>query len=482
MDLAAAQIGCGDPQAAERSCRHALVLDSRHLQAHFNLGTALYRRRAYEAAASSLREALALDPDFFPARVNLGLALRALGEFSAARAELERALAQRPADPHALLYCGIACQDEGDLEAAAARLERALELKPGAPELLANLASVCRDAGELERARELFERALASEPGYAHARVEYAYTLLAAGDYARGWEHYEARWEANGWSDPADFRQPLWKGEPLEGRSLLVWGEQGVGDQILFAGLLPEVIGRAAACTVTCEEKLVRLFSRSFPGVRVLARNAALHARLGREPFDFQTPIGSLARFLRRAPGDFPLHSGYLRADPQRVCFWRERLAALGPGRTVGLSWRGGVATTRRHFRSIPLESWLPLLQLEGVHFVSLQYTDCVQELETLRARHGVLVHHWPEAIADYDETAALVCALDSVASVCTALVHLAGALGRPALVLVPAVAEWRYGRTGPRMPWYPSVELVRQRRLGDWAPAIEEVAARLRA
>jgi tetratricopeptide (TPR) repeat protein len=421
VDLAAAQIGCGDPQAAERSCRRALVLDSRHLQAHFNLGTALYRRRAYEAAASSLREALALDPDFFPARVNLGLALRALGEFSAARAELERA-------------------------------------------------------------RELFERALASEPGYAHARVEYAYTLLAAGDYARGWEHYEARWEANGWSDPADFRQPLWKGEPLEGRSLLVWGEQGVGDQILFAGLLPEVIGRAAACTVTCEEKLVRLFSRSFPGVRVLARNAALHARLGREPFDFQTPIGSLARFLRRAPGDFPLHSGYLRADPQRVCFWRERLAALGPGRTVGLSWRGGVATTRRHFRSIPLESWLPLLRLEGVHFVSLQYTDCVQELETLRARHGVLVHHWPEAIADYDETAALVCALDSVASVCTALVHLAGALGRPALVLVPAVAEWRYGRTGPRMPWYPSVELVRQRRLGDWAPAIEEVAARLRA
>lgn len=482
VDLAAALIETGELRAAEERCRRALAISPAHAEAHYNLGTALYRLRDCQAAVTSLREALRLKPDFFPARVNLALALRGIGAFLEAREHLERVLAQRPSDLRAWLYCGIVNHDLGEFARAVECFERALALKAADPEVLCNLAAVYRDMGEFERAQELYERVLASAPEDAPTRNDYAQALLARGEFARGWEHYEARWAANGWQDPAYFRQPRWRGEPLCGKSLLVWGEQGIGDQIMFASMVPQLLETAAACTITCDAKLVPLFARAFSKATVLARSDQLHAQLGGAAFDFQTPIGSLAQWLRRDFEDFPRHAGYLRADADKTEAWRQRLAALGPGKKIGISWRGGFVNTRRHLRSIELEAWLPLLQLPGVQFVSLQYTDCAAELKALRERHGLRVYHWQEAIDDYDQTAALVCALDGIVSVCTALVHLAGALGRPAWVLVPAVPEWRYLRAGERMPWYPSVTLLRQTCLGDWHAVMQEAAARLRA
>ena len=147
-----------------------------------------------------------------------------------------------------------------------------------------------------------------------------------------------------------------------------------------------------------------------------------------------------------------------------------------GPGKKIGLSWRGGVGLTGKKRRSFSLSELQPVLSLPGVHWVNLQYTDVREEIETSPVR----VHHWQEAIDDYDQTAALVCALDGVLTVCTALVHLTGGLGRPALVMVPFGADWRYGATGERMVWYPSVRLLRQRRVGDWTDVLEEVSRRI--
>jgi ADP-heptose:LPS heptosyltransferase len=156
---------------------------------------------------------------------------------------------------------------------------------------------------------------------------------------------------------------------------------------------------------------------------------------------------------------------------------WKRRLDALGPGPKIGLSWRGGVGHTGKARRSLTLEQLRPVLKSPGEHFISLQYTDVQAELAELRTRHGITVHHWPEAIDDYDETAALVCALDQVVTVCTAIVHLTGALGRPAIVMVPFGSDWRYGAEGDRMLWYPSVRLVRQSAIGEWSTVLETVA-----
>ena len=185
---------------------------------------------------------------------------------------------------------------------------------------------------------------------------------------------------------------------------------------------------------------------------------------------------------LRNRQEDFPRHGGYLRAAPDRTAAWKARLAALGPGLKVGLSWQGGTQLSRSALRSLTLDRLLPVLRVDGVHFVDLQYTDTARERAALERERGISVVHWPEAITDYDETAALVAALDLVVSVCTAVVHLTGALGRPAWVMTPFSPEWRYGRAGGSMAWYPSVRLIRQTGYGVWEPVIATVAEQLKA
>jgi len=178
---------------------------------------------------------------------------------------------------------------------------------------------------------------------------------------------------------------------------------------------------------------------------------------------------------------DFPQHTGYLKADPERVTKWRKKLAELGPGMKVGISWRGGTHNTRSPLRSIALERWDAIFSIPGVCFVNLQYTgEAESEINALAEMRGNRVAYWPEAIADYEETAALVSALDLTLSVCTAVVHLAGALGRPVWVMAPYSPEWRYGRSGDTMPWYPTARILRQERFGEWDTVLEAVAARL--
>lgn len=195
---------------------------------------------------------------------------------------------------------------------------------------------------------------------------------------------------------------------------------------------------------------------------------------------DLQVPIGSLPLYFCKQREAFPQHTGYLKADPSAVAAWREKLDALGPVLTVGISWRGGTRISRRQIRSIKLEDWLPILRLQGAHFISLQYDEHDEEIRRLANRHGIQVTQWKEALDDFDQTAALVSALDLVVSVCTTVIHLSGALNKEAWVLVPACPEWRYGAAGTDMPWYPNIHLCRQHAAGEWAPMINEVAGSL--
>ncbi len=480
VDLAAALTRNWQLDKAVLCCRQALSVTPGSAEAHYNLGTALHWMKDFQGAVGSLREAVRLNPGFFAARVNLGRSLLGAGQYAEAQREFERVLTVNPAHAGALLFYGISCHEQGEFEKAVSYYDQAHALKPQAHDILGNMANAYRDVGNFARSDELFESILAVKPDYPEARNDYSHALLARGQFVRGWELYEARWEANQWHDRDAYKRPLWNGEPLAGKRLLVWGEQGIGDQMMFASLLPELLPQPASCTVVADAKLVPLFERSFPAAQFVARRSEAHARLLEEPFDYQVPIASLGRYFRKSYADFPRHTGYLRADPRKVEAWQARLAALGNKKKVAISWRGGFVGTRRHLRSIELEAWLPILKTPGVEFVSLQYTDCAQELAELREKHGIVLHHWQEAIDDYDETAALVCALDRVVSVCTALIHLTGALGRTAWILVPAVPEWRYMREGSHMPWYPAARLYRQPRIGEWDSVIELLAAEI--
>ncbi len=473
-----------DPVAAESNYRKALSLAPDTALAHFNLATLLREAGKKERALDHLKQAHVLMPQSGDVYWNLVVVLVELGQYTEAVGVAETAVRNDPRSYEAQVSLGLACQKTHAVAEALACYDTALSMRTGDAELHNNRAIVLRELGRLPEALADHQRALQLRPDFPLARFHRALAYLMMGDFARGWIDYETRLlSMDRPTRPVSF--PRWDGAPLAERTLLVYGDQGLGDEIMFASCLPEVIREAGHCVIECTPKLSKLFARSFRVATVYARapGGPMPAVDRLRDVDLEVPSSSLPLYYRRSLSDFPQHKGYLVADPDRVQHWRERLAELGSGLKIGISWRGGTYETRSPKRSISLERWLPILPTTGTQFVSLQYTDgAVSELAALRKQHGVDIVHWPEAIEDYDETAALVTALDLTISVCTAVVHLCGALGMPVWVMAPYSPEWRYGCSGESMPWYPSVRIFRQPRFNEWQPVVEKVAREIRA
>lgn len=501
---------------AEAHYRRALELDAGHFVAHVRLSDVLRDTGRLEEAEAAARRALEVDDEAIASHFSLGMAHKARGRMEPAMGAFQRALELDPGATQVMQQLALALREEDRLEEAEAQLRAAVRLRPGSALLLADHGMVLADMMRYDEALACFDRALALAPqsvvtinrkalivdhlgdrvqGLAllqeaarlapqddHAKYNIGLHHLKYGEYAAGWDGYERRRSFESFvGKHRRFALPEWDGGPLEGRTLLVQPEQGLGDEIMFGSCIPDVAAQAKHVIVECDAKLEAIFRRSFAQCTVVSRQRTLAndwaQRIEPRP-DLQIAAGSLACRFRRAAGEFPQHPGFLHADTESVAAWRARLAALGPGRKIGLSWQGGVGFTGRKRRSLRLEQLLPILRLPGLQFVNLQYTEVREEMRALESRHGVKVHHWQEAIDDYDQTAALVAALDSVLTVCTAIVHLTGALGRRALVMVPFGPDWRYGAAGERMIWYPSVRLLRQRRIGDWSEVLEEVSS----
>ncbi len=444
--LAIAQAQSGQPATAE-----TLLLTARALRDGADVNNALGNVRRLlgrlEDAATDYRRALEHDRTLLPVLANLGLTLRDLGK------------------PREALEV----------------LERATELAPDHVETLFNRALALNDLGESMAAEELVERSLRIDPQFAQAHLQRAFTLLKRRDFAKGWREYAWRVripEVDHWQD---YAFPMWEGESLAGKRLLVQTEQGLGDQIMFGSCLREVIDRAQDVVIECDPRLAKLFARSFPGATIYRHRIEGKPDWQHEaPFDFRARCGDLPRMLRNAESEFPQHDGYLVADAARIEYWQDRLAALGPGLKIGLSWRGGTPATGEKLRSIELEKLLPSVARPGAQFISLQYGKIAREIAAVRERHDINVHEWVSADGALDDFAALLSSLDVVITVCTTTAHLAGALGKQTWVMVPAVAEWRYLAEGAQIPWYPALRLFRQQRLHDWDDVISAIAKSL--
>ena len=508
-----------DSQSYPESAMHlerALTLNPRIENGWIDLGTVYYFQRDLARAGASFRAALAAAPDSVLAQLNLGVVLKESGRLEEALGHLRhahdqapeaegtlrnlvaalieadlcgealsvaaRAVQRNPFSYEAHKYHGLAHQKLHDPVRALACYHTASQMRQDDAELHDHRGVAFLELGRLPEALECYERALALRPDFSLSAFHRGLTQLLLADYRQGWDGYELRKLNQDYLQRPGVFSP-WDGSALAGRTLLIYREQGLGDEIMFASCLPQLIQAAGHCIVECEPRLQGIFRRSFPAATVYAStpDGGLPQELAGRDIDFSTPAGSIPRFLRRELGDFPRHNGYLKADPARVALWRERLSQLGPGLKVGVAWAGGVRKTRRALRSLPLERWLPILQTPGARFISLQYTaDAGAAMGALREQYGIRIEHWTEAIDDYENTAALACALDLVVSVCTAVIHLGGALGRPVWVMAPHCPEWRYGFSGDKMPWYPSVRVFRQPAFGEWEPVTASVTAEL--
>lgn len=474
---------CGRASEAEACYRQALALDPANQTVRFNLAMMEDQTGRPEAAVRSL-QALVRDCAHPEAVRALADMLDRLGRCDEAKATFREILLVHP--EHAVAHAALGflvLKRDLDARQALQHFDRAIELGYGTEEVWSNRGIALQDCGQVEEAIAAYDTALRIAPDYRLASFHRALARLLLGDFANGWPDYELRLlSEDRLRMPHSF--PAWDGEPLRDGALLVEGEQGIGDEIMFASCLPDVLARQPECVLVCQDKLVPIFGRSFPGVRVIGRQQALADQPGAAfaRVKATTPIGSLPLRYRMSLEQFPRHEGYLRADPALTAQYRDRLAATGSMLKVGLSWRGGSERTRRALRTLPADILQRLLETPGVRFFDLQYDSrgAGEGLDAALAA-GKLVH-WTDALQDYDRTAALVSALDVVVSVCTAVIHLGGALGRPVLVMAPHAPEWRYGLRGNRMAWYPSVHVERQPVAGDWDSVVHAVQAHLSA
>ncbi len=442
MERARRAFRSGDLAAAETALLARLNEDFHDAEALLWLGAVHLQQGHNGAAVALFRQVISLDPSCSDALNNIGVAYKAENRHDMAESLWRLALEQR-AD--AQIWC--------------------------------NLASLYVNEGCPEKAIAAAEEALVLEPGHAGAIWNRGLARLEQGDWAAGWADYDAGIRHGKRVDRVYPGVPdLWDGRPDQ--RVVLWGEQGLGDEILFASMLPDAIARSAAVTLDCHPRLATLFRRAFPITVHGTRKSDEVPWAETLTADARASLASLGGMFRRCDADFP-GTPYLKADQTAAAALRAR----GDGRLrVGIAWAGGSKKTRADYRSIPLPLWRPILD-QDVELISLQYTDdAAQTLHDLAWETGIRIHHPPQIRAfDYDETASLVASLDLVIAVCTSVVHLAGALGVPCLCLVPAKPAWRYGLRGEAMPWYNSVRLFRQAPDTGWAPVIDRVASVLR-
>jgi tetratricopeptide (TPR) repeat protein len=467
----------GRQEEAISAYRQALAANDRLVPVWSNLGNTLVAAGRHAEAEQVLRTAVALDGNFAPAWVNLARLLNESGRFEDALGACQRAVDLVPGLAGA--WAGMAKAFSGlrRFEAAIEACRTALRLEPGNADFHANLAVASWGAGHADSAMLSARRALELDPHHAYACFRLSGWLLGNAEYEEGWRRSESRWKRPG----APPRRYADKGAPGGRGRVLVWGEQGVGDEILYSVMADELARRGGDVTLEADERLVPLFQRSFPGVRVWPRRAA--PDLDPSAFDCVVPAGSLGQCLRRSGDAFPKHRGYLVADDARTRAYR---AALPQGTlVVGLAWRSSNPEVGAE-KSAPLVQWHPLLAVPGVTFVNLQYGDIEAECREAGQRAGARIVRMPhlDVQRDLDGLAALQAACDLVITTSNVSAHVTGALGKAGWVLLPERIGrfWYWSHASDATPWYPSLTLMAQSADAGWASVIERAARKLRA
>jgi tetratricopeptide (TPR) repeat protein len=454
----------------------ALALKPGHADALVNRGLTLQKLHRHEEALASFDQALLQRPHHVEALNNRGTALQAMNRHGEALACFDQALALRPDNADALNNRGNTLDALDRPEEALASIDRALVLRPDFAMAWSNRGVILRHTNRLDEALQSADRALALQPGDPDAHWNRGLTLLMQGDFRSGWAEYEWRLRVPSLGHgPRPYAQPRWRGdEPLTGKTIFVYAEQGLGDTIQFCRYASLLAERGARVLLEAQRPLHAL----------LAGLAGVDALLGPgdEPpaFDCHSPLLSLPFAFGTDLASIPAPQRYLAADLARVSAWQSRLAAqAGPTvqQRVGLVWAGNPTLLQDRHRSVPLELLLPLAR-SGLQFCSLQKELRPGDRERLAAHPRVL--HCGDELNDFADTAALIASLDLVISVDTAVAHLAGALGKPVWILQRHSPDFRWLLDRDDSPWYPSARLFRQPRRGDWSSVISAIAEQL--
>jgi tetratricopeptide (TPR) repeat protein len=482
---------------AYASMERALRINPDYVPALSNIGAVLNSLSRPEEGARNLERAIALQPEFIEAHFNYGVVLRTMDRFDESEREYRFVLDRQPGFARAHANLGVLYRSQGRVDLARASFEQAkrLDAKLGEPYL--GLAGLEVSYGDPMLGISLFEEARKLKPGDPETLYMRTLGFLRVADFKAGWADYGYRGEIveTGMKKARrPFTQPVWDGRPLEGKRLLVWGEQGIGDELWAAGMYIELMRRVGPgnhIVLEGPEKLQRLFERSLAG-KVEGVNLEFVAQTDPpdikciEGIDYQIAGGSLGSYLRPSLESFPKREAtggaYLFADGGREAHWREKFTERGPALKVGISWRSSNLRGERALSCTRLTQWGDILRLPGVQFVNLQYDECETELKDAESAFGVTITRFPEVdmYDDLDETAALMRGLDLVISAPTSVSILSAALGVPTWQMNHG-AEWQlHGQANN--PWYPAMKNYARRWDQPWEDILKQIAGELEA
>ncbi|MBY6266405.1 tetratricopeptide repeat protein (plasmid) [Azospirillum sp. 412522] len=473
LNLGALRFEAGALDEATRLFGRTTLLNPGVRDAWHNLSTCLRQSKRGAEAEAPLRRALAIAPREAGLLNELGLLLESLRRPAEAAECFARAAALQPDNAEFQNNLAATLRMIHRFEPALAAIRRAVALEPGYGNAYNNMGSLLKGVGDFGGALASFRRSRLIAPDEAGAHWNESLILLLLGDFAQGWRKYEWRWRTGRFPSPQrNFTQPVWTGTPLAGRRLLVYWEQGFGDVLQFVRYLPFLAAIAGGPVILeCQRELARLF-KTIPGVeQVVETGGPLPA------FDLRIPLLSLPLILGTRLETIPSRVPYLTAPAGLRDRWK---TALGEGRDlkVGLIWAGNPGFADDPLRSPRLAAFAPVLKVPGVRFVSLQKGDGRRDLREVPLPDGFL--DLGDETADFADSAAIMESLDLVISSCTSAAHLAGGLGIPLWVILPAVPDWRWLLDREDCPWYPSARLFRQSRAGEWAEVLERVSIAL--
>ncbi len=464
----------------------ALDIDVNNALIYRNMGRALMRRRRDEEALEALQKSMELDSSEISAYGQFAAVLRNMEKYDESENFVRHALKQFPEEPTLLCELSNNLQCQFEFEEAEKYARQVLEIIPHHGPALVTLAIVLIHTGSEEEVLELYKTALEAMPDERTVNFNYALTLFCYGYLEEAWKQYRHRWDTENFSSPVrSFPQKQWDGSPLKGKKIILYGEQGLGDEIRHASLIPDMLEMGAEVHVECEPRLVDIFQRSFEGAKVFPRPYT-EAETGMVDIDFQSAILDLGGYLRPTIDSYPsdLNHAFLKPDPERILFWKERMKALGPRPKVGMIWQSKKALGGRGRWGATVEELAPVFSIEGIDFINLMYVECNDDRAKIKELYGVNLHTWDDIDLkdDQDDLCALISNLDIVVSHASSVAYTASGLGIPTLVFMPVKIYFDLLGNPDAPGWAPSMSYFRKNIDEDWDKTLNKIAKEIRA
>jgi len=454
--------------------KKSIEQDPSYAGPYYNLAEVCQDKGMLDEAILSYKKALELNPALSGAYYNIGAILQAKGEYDEALAYYKESLQLDSNHFDTYTAIGVILQEKDQLDEALEYHHTALQLNPNLEDAYNNIGVIMREKGKIDEAVLNYQRALQLNPYSPEIHFGFSLILLLSGKFAQGWKEHEWRLLTKEiGSFYREFNKPLWDGSDLQGQTILLHAEQGLGDTIQFIRYAPLVAQRGANVIVECQKELVSLISMVQGVHKVIEENQQLPV------FDLHCPLLSLPHLLGTTTDNIPAHMPVFSVNASDVHKWQDKFFHSDGILNVGLVWAGNSLNKKDRFRSLPLEIFLPLTVIQNVVFYSLQKGPASMQVKNPPA--GMEIIDYMEKVQDFSDTAALIENLDLVISVDTAVAHLAGSLGKPVWVLLPFSPDWRWMLNRQDSPWYPTMKLFRQASSRDWESVIHDVKNELR-